>query len=124
MSTQSLKNSLLNFLFPWRKRKLEFLESLTEEEWKNLVWSFYEPEFTRRGLTPKPRHIVRLKGNACGIAAQLLGKSSFTILLQWYMPPKLLKEEFLRKDFLLRMVEKDEAWTGGCLVVPFGGKIK
>lgn len=40
-------------------------------------------------------------------------------MLNEYLPNDLLKEEMIKRDFLLSKVEKDDGWLGGNLVVPF-----
>lgn len=44
---------------------------------------------------------------------------TFSTMLNEYLPNSLLKEEILKRDWLLSNVEKDNAWLGGNLVVPF-----
>lgn len=40
-------------------------------------------------------------------------------MLNEYLPNELLKEELIRRDFILSTIEKDDSWKGGNLVVPF-----
>lgn len=44
---------------------------------------------------------------------------TFNDMLNEYLPNELLKEEFVKRDYLLSKVEKDDSWLGGNLVVPF-----
>lgn len=44
---------------------------------------------------------------------------SFSTMLNEYLPNELLKEELIKRDFVLSTVDKDENWKGGNLVVPF-----
>jgi hypothetical protein len=44
---------------------------------------------------------------------------SFSTMLNEYLPNELLKEEFIKRDYLLTNIEKDDTWKGGNLVVPF-----
>lgn len=44
---------------------------------------------------------------------------TFQDMLNEYLPNELLKEEFVKRDYLLSKVEKDDSWLGGNLVVPF-----
>ncbi len=51
---------------------------------------------------------------------------SFSAMLNDFLPNELLKEEFVRRDWLLSKVDKDDGWVGasatnneGALVVPF-----
>jgi len=46
---------------------------------------------------------------------------SFSSMLNEYLPTELLKEELLKRDWILSNVEKDDNWLGGNLVVPFQG---
>lgn len=46
---------------------------------------------------------------------------SFQSMLNDYMPNDLLRDEFLKRDYLLSKVEKKNDWKGGPLVVPFQG---
>lgn len=57
---------------------------------------------------------------------------SFQAMLNDFLPNELLKEEMVKRDFLLNKVEKDDSWigasnnnginaNGGALVVPFKG---
>lgn len=40
-------------------------------------------------------------------------------MLNEYLPNELLKEEMIKRDYLLTNVEKDDGWLGGNLIVPF-----
>jgi hypothetical protein len=44
---------------------------------------------------------------------------SFQDMLNEYLPNKLLKEELLKRDYILSNIEKDDKWKGGKLIVPF-----
>jgi len=44
---------------------------------------------------------------------------TFQDMLNEYLPNDLLKEEFVKRDYLLSKIEKDNDWLGGNLVVPF-----
>lgn len=44
---------------------------------------------------------------------------SFQDMLNEFLPNELLKEEFVKRDYLLSKVEKQNDWLGGNLVVPF-----
>lgn len=44
---------------------------------------------------------------------------TFQDMLNEYLPNELLKEEFVKRDYLLTKVEKDNSWLGGNLAVPF-----
>lgn len=44
---------------------------------------------------------------------------TFQTMLNEYLPNELLKEELIKRDYLLTNVEKDDSWKGGNLVVPF-----
>ena len=44
---------------------------------------------------------------------------SFQNMLNEYLPNELLKEELIKRDYLLTKVDKDDGWLGGNLVVPF-----
>ena len=44
---------------------------------------------------------------------------SFQAMLNEFLPNELLKEEFIKRDYLLSKVEKQNDWLGGNLVVPF-----
>jgi hypothetical protein len=44
---------------------------------------------------------------------------SFQDMLNEYLPNDLLKEELIKRDYLLTKVEKDNNWLGGTLIVPF-----
>lgn len=46
---------------------------------------------------------------------------SFQDMLNEYLPNRLLKEELIKRSFLLQNVEKDNNWKGGKLIVPFRG---
>ena len=46
---------------------------------------------------------------------------TFQDMLNDYLPNSLLREEFVRRDYLLSNIEKDNEWTGGPLIVPFKG---
>lgn len=44
---------------------------------------------------------------------------TFQDMLNEYLPNELLKEELVKRDYLLSKVEKDDGWKGGALIVPF-----
>lgn len=44
---------------------------------------------------------------------------TFQDMLNDYLPNELLKEELVKRDYVLRKVEKDEGWKMGPLIVPF-----
>lgn len=44
---------------------------------------------------------------------------SFSTMLNEYLPNELLKEEMIKRDWILSNVETDNSWKGGTLVVPF-----
>lgn len=44
---------------------------------------------------------------------------SFQSMLNEYLPNKLLKEELVKRDYILSNTEKDDSWKGGKLIVPF-----
>lgn len=46
---------------------------------------------------------------------------SFQTMLNQYLPNELLKEELVKRDWILNNAEWDESWLGGDLVVPFKG---
>jgi hypothetical protein len=47
--------------------------------------------------------------------------AQFQNMLNQYLPNKLLKEEFIKRDWILSNVEMDNSWVGGELIVPFKG---
>jgi hypothetical protein len=40
-------------------------------------------------------------------------------MLNDYLPNELLREELVKRDFLLTKIDKDDSWKGGPLIVPF-----
>jgi len=44
---------------------------------------------------------------------------TFQSMLNEYLPNKLLKEEMIKRDYILSEVDKDDKWKGGKLIVPF-----
>lgn len=46
---------------------------------------------------------------------------SFSAMLNEHLNYDLLKEEFIKRDFILQTAEKDNDWLGGTLPVPFKG---
>ncbi len=44
---------------------------------------------------------------------------NFQDMLNEYLPNKLLKEEMVKRDYILTNVEKDDSWKGGKIKVPF-----
>ena len=44
---------------------------------------------------------------------------TFQDMLNEYLPNKLLKEELVKRDYILSNIEKDDKWKGGKLIVPF-----
>lgn len=47
--------------------------------------------------------------------------ASFQSMLNQFLPNDLLREEFVKRDWLLQNVEMDNTWLGGPLIVPFKG---
>lgn len=46
----------------------------------------------------------------------------FQAMLNQYLPLDLLKQEFIKRDYLMQRVNQDESWKGGELIVPFQGQ--
>lgn len=46
---------------------------------------------------------------------------TFQSMLNEYLPNELLTEEMIKRDYVLKTVEKDDKWKGGKLIVPFKG---
>lgn len=46
---------------------------------------------------------------------------SFSAMLNQYLPNSLLKEEVVKRDWILSNCEHDSSWLGGDLIVPFKG---
>ena len=46
---------------------------------------------------------------------------TFQDMLNEYIPNNLLKEELIKRDYILTRVEKDNKWKGGTIPVPFKG---
>lgn len=46
---------------------------------------------------------------------------SFSAMLNEYLPNELMREELIKRDWLLSNVEIDDSWKGGKLIVPFEG---
>lgn len=44
---------------------------------------------------------------------------SFQSMLNEYLPNRLLKEELIKRDYILSNTEIDDSWKGGKLIVPF-----
>lgn len=44
---------------------------------------------------------------------------TFQAMLNEYLPNKLLKEELIKRDYILSNCQKDDSWKGGKLIVPF-----
>jgi len=44
---------------------------------------------------------------------------TFQDMLNQYLPNELLKEEFIKRDYIMTKVDKDDNWKGGALIVPF-----
>jgi len=44
---------------------------------------------------------------------------SFQDMLNEYLPNKMLKEELIKRDYILSNIEKDDMWKGGKIPVPF-----
>ena len=45
----------------------------------------------------------------------------FQAMLNEYLPNKLLKEEMIKRDYILKTVPKDDSWKSGNYIVPFKG---
>jgi hypothetical protein len=48
-------------------------------------------------------------------------RRNFQDLLNEYLPNQMLKEELIRRDYILTKVNKDNNWKGSKLIVPFKG---
>lgn len=46
---------------------------------------------------------------------------SFNDMLNEYLPNKLLKEELVKRNWLLKNIQRDDSWKGGQVIVPFKG---
>lgn len=46
----------------------------------------------------------------------------FSSMLNQYLPLDLLKQEYIKRDYLMSRVTMDESWKGGDLIVPFEGQ--
>ncbi len=46
---------------------------------------------------------------------------SFSAMLNEYLPNRLLKEELIKRNWVLQNVQRDDSWAGGKLIVPFKG---
>lgn len=44
---------------------------------------------------------------------------TFQDMLNEYLPNELLREEYVKRDYLLQKIDKDDNWKGGTLIVPF-----
>ena len=44
---------------------------------------------------------------------------TFQDMLNEYLPNRLLKEELIKRDYILTNIQKDDNWKGGKLIVPF-----
>lgn len=44
---------------------------------------------------------------------------TFQDMLNQYLPNKLLKEELVKRDYILTTIDKDNSWKGGKIIVPF-----
>lgn len=44
---------------------------------------------------------------------------SFQTMLNEYLPNKLLKDDLIKRDYILSNIEIDDTWKGGKLIVPF-----
>lgn len=51
----------------------------------------------------------------------LTRNTSFSTMLNDYLPNELFSEELIKRDWMLTNVEKDMGWLGGDLIVPFVG---
>ena len=45
----------------------------------------------------------------------------FQAMLNEYLPNKLLREEMIKRDYILKTVPKDDSWKSGNYIVPFKG---
>lgn len=46
----------------------------------------------------------------------------FSSMLNQYLPVDILKEELIKRDYLLQKVQMDKSWNGGELIIPFQGQ--
>ena len=49
--------------------------------------------------------------------------TTFSNMLNQYLPEPLLFEEVKKRDWLMSNVEQDESWLGGTLIIPFLGAV-
>lgn len=49
--------------------------------------------------------------------------TSFSTMLNEYLPNELFREELIKRDYVLNKVDKDDSWLGGNLIVPFEGGV-
>lgn len=48
---------------------------------------------------------------------------TFSAMLNEYLPNELMREDLVKRDYILNKVEKDNNWKGGNLIVPFEGGV-
>lgn len=46
----------------------------------------------------------------------------FSNMLNQYLPVELMREELIKRTYLLQKVQMDESWNGGNLIIPFQGQ--
>lgn len=47
---------------------------------------------------------------------------SFSAMLNEYLPVELMKEELIKRDYLLSKVDRDDGWKSGNIIIPFEGQ--
>lgn len=62
------------------------------------------------------KFVLFMLGSHCKMYAT---DRSFQDMLNEYLPNNLLKEELVKRDYILSKVEKDMKWKGGKIIVPF-----
>lgn len=106
-----------------QKSKEQLYREFDSTDWRAITWHFYKKVYDAKGIEPKPRHKKRLEESGFEIACRITGRGQgyqrYQSLLWWYLPTRLLKEEFTKRDYLMSKIAKDDTWLGGSLIVPF-----
>lgn len=58
------------------------------------------------------------------VEARAICYKTFQQLLAEYFPAELLRQEIMKRDYVLAKIPQDDAWSGGYMEVPFEPKRK
>lgn len=70
-------------------------------------------------LTAVATHIPLPSGELVEVPMTVLSTRTMQDMLNEYFPAEIIREEMMKRDYLLSKIDRDDTWKGGAMVVPF-----